>query len=435
MRGRSAAIWVLYKGFFDAVPGQRGLLAIGLSSMALGHVRQGSGDAALFILAGIAFMAGFTLLFAGPHFRQLAGFRRHRLLPQFRSRLVIGYLGALVTLSLFVLAGLALLGPQASPAWARWLAAPAGWIALAVLGLVLIVSFIGFLPGPLRYVVGALTVVGAANAAWLGTVPVERLLQGIVGLSTLGTAAFVYWVGIVETPVFYRRQSVSLSKYLPGWNASFEERGVTAVGSLLLGMPDGTASRTVRAASGALLLPLAMAGAVAMTSRYSAAQIFGNPLFMLVGLMTAVMLQAHFAFTVAARRRFIWLRVGGSRPSIDQAARQVLARERRLSGLCFGVWAIPVIAWLPGTAVWLLGVGALLWTLMLVLEQALLTSTAPLGRRAEFYALLLMVGLIVAVIAVAKVGGAPEALWWGVAAMLGLYSALRLGARARAGAA
>ena len=142
------SIWVLYKSFFQAVPGQKGLLAIGFLLMALGYLQHGSSHATLFVMAGTAFATGFTLLFAGPHFRQLASFRRHRLLPDFRKQLITSYLLALASLSLFALLGLVLL-ENAVPQL-RLNGVSTGIVWLSLFGVVLVVSFMGFLPRHLR---------------------------------------------------------------------------------------------------------------------------------------------------------------------------------------------------------------------------------------------------------------------------------------------
>lgn len=425
MKMITSSIWVLYKSFFDAVPGQKGLLAIGFLLMALGYFQQESNHAEFFISAGAAFLTGFTLLFAGPHFRQLASFRRHRLLPDFRKHLIISYLMALASLSLFLLLGLTLLEKQNVVQLIQLENISIGIIWLSLFSVILITSLLGFLPGYLRYSVWLLLIICVANIQQFSAAPLELLLA-IIGISLVGLCCFIYFLGIIKKPIFYTKKAVSLSKYLPGLNGDFQEHGVTAVGSILLGMSDGNASRFSRAFFTAFLLPIALACAALLTDRYSAEQLFQNPLFLFISLMTGVMIQIHFSFTVSARRRFIWLRIGGSRQQINQVAQKVLARERWIMVFCYGLWCVPVITFLPKTAVWLLGVSTLLWSMMLFLEQMILNIRAQLTRRAEFYMLLSFIGMVMSFIALAHIHQQPWILWFGVAVMLSLYLALKL---------
>ncbi|GGY81025.1 hypothetical protein GCM10011613_27600 [Cellvibrio zantedeschiae] len=142
--------------------------------------------------------------------------------------------------------------------------------------------------------------------------------------------------------------------------------------------------------------------------------------------MTGVMVQIHFAFSVRAKKRFIWLRVGGSRAQINQIAQKVLARERWAMAFCFALWCVPVVSLYPITALWLLGVSTLLWFMMLFLEQIILTLKGQLTQRAAFYVLLIFMGIVVSVIALANVHRQPLILWFGVAAIFSLYSARKL---------
>ena len=423
------SIWVLYKSFFQAVPGQKGLLAIGFLLMALGYLQHGSSHATLFVMAGTAFATGFTLLFAGPHFRQLASFRRHRLLPDFRKQLITSYLLALASLSLFALLGLVLL-ENAVPQL-RLNGVSTGIVWLSLFGVVLVVSFMGFLPRHLRYPTWLLVVVGALNLQHIGLVPIELLLSSSIGIAMVSLGCFLYFVGIARKPIFYSKRAVSVSKYLPGLNGGFQERGVTAVGSILLGISDGNVSRFLRTFSAAFLLPMALACATLLTGKQSAEQLFKNPLFLLMGLMTGVLMQIHFAFAVSARRRFIWLRIGGSRQKINQVAQRVLARERWAMVFCYALWCAPVISLYPNTAVWLLGVSTLLWCMLLLLEQLILTLKDQRTQRAEFYMLLVFIGIVIGIIAVANVHRQPGTLWLGVAGMFSLYSVLKLNLKAK----
>ncbi len=426
MKTIANSIWVLYKSFFDTVPGQKGLLAIGFLLMALGYFQQESNHAEFFITAGAAFVTGFTLLFAGPHFRQLASLRRHRLLPNFRKHLIISYLMALTSLSVFLLLGLILLEKQ-NPVKLIQLEKISenisiGIMWLSLLSVVLITSLLGFLPGYLRYPTWLLIIICAVNHQQLSATPIELLLSAIIGIAMVGLGCFIYFLGIVNKPIFYTKKAISLSKYLPGLYGSFQERGVTAVGSILLGMSDGNISRFYRAFFTAFLFPIALACSVLLTGKHSAEPFFQNPQFIFISLITGVMVQIHFAFTVRAKKRFIWLRIGGSRQQINQVAQKVLARERWAMALCFGLWCAPIITLYPKTAVWLLGVSTLLWFMMLLFEQIILTLKTQLTRRAEFYLLLIFVGIVVSIIALASVHRQPEILWFGVAAMLSLYS-------------
>lgn len=369
MKTITGSIWVLYKSFFDVVPGQKGLLAIGVLLMALGYFQQESNHAELFISAGTAFVAGFTLLFAGPHFRQLASFRRHRLLPDFRQQLIISYLVALVSLSIFALIGLMQFEKQnvIQLTQLEKISIEIKWLSL--FSVILITSLFGFLPGRFRYSLALLLIIGVANSHEFKSIPIEWLLSAIIGIALLGLCCFIYFLGIAKKPIFYTKRAVSISKYLPGLNGNFQERGVTAVGSILLGMSDGNASRFFRAFFTVFLFPVVLACSVLLTGKNSAEQFFQNPLFMFVSLMTGVMVQIHFAFTVSARRRFIWLRIGGNQQQINQIAQKVLARERWVMVFCYSFWCIPVIALYPKTAVWLLGVGTLLWSVMVFLSK------------------------------------------------------------------
>jgi hypothetical protein len=420
------SIWVLYKSFFDAVPGQKGLLAIGFLLMVSGYFQQGSNHAELFITAGAAFLTGFTLLFAGPHFRQLASLRRHRLLPDFRKHLIISYLMALASLSIFALIGLILLEKQKVVQLIQLenISICIKWLSLS--SLLLIISFFGFLPGYLRYTLWLLLISCVANAQQFSVAPIEVLLSVIIGIAIAGLCCFIYFLGIIKKPIFYTKKAVSLSKYLPGLNGSFQERGVTAVGSILLDMSDGNSSRFIRAFFTVFLVPITFACSVLLTGKHSAEQFFQNPLFIFISLMTGVMVQIHFAFTVRAKKRFIWLRIGGSLQHINKVAQKVLARERWVMFFCFGLWCAPVITLYPKTAVWLLGVSTLLWFMMLFLEQIILSLKGQLTRRAEFYTLLIFMGAVVSIIAVSNVHRQPWILWVGVVAILSLHSALKL---------
>src|SRR5690606_8108607 len=160
-------------------------------------------------------------------------------------------------------------------------------------------------------------------------------------------------------------------------------------------------------------------------------QTCARPIFILMGLMVGVLIQIHFAFTVGARRRFIWLRVGGNRQQINHVAQKVLAKERWFMVFCYGLWCAPVIAFFPKTAVWLLGVSTLLWFMMLLLEQIILTLKTQLTQRAEFYMLLIFIGMVIGIIASAHVHQQPWMLWFGVAVILSLYSALKLTLKAK----
>lgn len=426
-----SSIWVLYKNFFDAVPGQKGLLAIGFLLMALGYFQLGSSNAELFIMAGTAFVSGFTLLFAGPQFRKLASFRRHRLLPNFRMLLIISYLMTLISLSLLILIGLHFLNQKKLVQLIQLNDISTVTIYLSILSLVLIVSLFGFLPGYLRYPFWLLLIIGVVKFQNINHLPVEILLLSIIGIAMIGLSCFMYFVGIIKKPILYSKQTVSLSKYLPGLNGSFQEKGVTAVGSILLGMSDGNTSRFFRAFFTVFLLPIALACAALLTNKYSAEQFFQNPLFLFISLMTAVMIQIHFAFAVSARRRFIWLRVGGSRQQINQVAQKVLARERWSMVFCFGLWCVPVLIFYPKVVVWLLGVSTLLWFMMLFLEQIILTLKAQLTRRAEFYLLLSFIGMVMSIIALAHIHQQPWILWFGAMAIISLYLAQKLTLKAK----
>ena len=420
------SIWVLYKSFFDAVPGQKGLLAIGFLLMALGYFQLGLSNAELPIMAGTAFVMAFTLLFAGPHFRQLASFRRHRLLPDFRKHLIISYLMALASLSIFALIGLILLEKQTVIQLTQLenISLEIKWLSL--FSVILITSLFGFLPRHFRYPLALLLFICVANNQQFSAVPIELLLLTIIGMAMVGLCCFIYFLGIIKKPIFYTKKTVALAKYLPGLNGSFQEHGVTAVGSILLGMSDGNGSRFFRAFFTAFLFPVALACSVLLTGKHSAEQFFQNSLFIFISLMTGVMVQIHFAFTVRAKKRFIWLRIGGSRQQINQVAQKVLARERWAMALCFALWCAPAITLYPKAAAWLLGVSTLLWFMMLFLEQIILSLKGQLTRRAEFYMLLIFMGIVVSIIAVANVHGQPWILWLGVAAILSLYSAQKL---------
>lgn len=422
----TSSTWVLYKSFFDAVPGQKGLLGVGFLLMVLGYFQSGSNHAELFVMAGTAFATGFTLMFAGPHFRQLASVRKHRLLPNFRNHLIVSYLMALVSLSLFSLVGFTLLEQQNAVQLMPLRSISAGIIWLFILSMLLITSLYGFLPGHLRYATWLLLIIAVVNAQQFRAVPIEFLLLFIIGIAMAGLCCFIYFMGIIKQPIFYTKKAVSLTKYSPGLSGNFEGRGVTAVGSILLGMSDGSRSRFFRAFFTAFLLPVALMGVALLTHKYSVERFFQNPQFMLMGLMTGVFLQIHFAYTVSARRRFIWLRIGGSRQHINQVAQKVLARERWVMVFCFGLWSIPVIALFPKTAAWLLGISTLLWFMVLLLEQLILNVKGQLTRRVEFYMLLIFLGVVMSIIALANVHGRPEILWCGVAVMFSLCSALKL---------
>jgi len=425
MRMITRSIWVLYKSFFDVIPGQKGLLAIGLSLMALGYFQNKSNHAEFFIAAGIAFVAGFTLLFAGPHFRQLASFRKHRLLPDFKKHLIISYLMTLASVSLLVFIGLMLLDKQ-NPLLIQSEHISMGIKGLLIFSVILITSFLGFLPGYLRYPLWLLIIIGVVNIQQLRALPIELLLFSIIGIAMIGFCCFLYFIGMIKKPIFYTKQTVSLSKYLPGLNGNFQERGVTAVGSILLGMSDGNSSRFIRAFFTAFLFPIALACAVLLTGKHSAEQFFQNPLFIFISLITGVIVQIHFAFIVSARRRFIWLRIGGDHKQINHVAQKVLARERWIMFFCFGLWCVPVIAIFPKTAAWLLGVSTLLWFMMLLLEKIILTIKSQLDRRFEFYMLLIFIGVIVSIIALSNIHQQSWILWWGVAVMFSLYSVLKI---------
>lgn len=431
------SIWVLYKSFFDAVPGQKGILAIGCLQIVLGYFQQGSMHAELFITAGTAFITGFTLIFAGPHFRQLASLRRHRLLPNFRKHLIISYLMVLTSLSIFLLLGLTLIEKQnlvqLSQLGKISVNIPTGIIWLTLLSVILITSLLGFLPGYLRYPVWLLIIICVVNIQQFSAVPIELLLSAIIGIAIVGLGCFIYFLGIIKKPIFYTKKAVSLTKYLPGLHGSFQERGVTAVGSILLGMSDGNISRFYRAFFTAFLFPIALVCSVLLTGKHSAEQFFQNPLFIFISLITGIMVQIHFAFTVRAKKRFIWLRIGGSRQQINRVAQKVLARERWAMALGFGLWCIPVITLYPKTAAWLLGVSTLLWSMMLLLEQIILTLNAQLTRRAEFYLLLIFVGMVVSIIALASIHQQPQILWFGIATIVFIYSTLTLSLKAKYG--
>ena len=425
MKTSASSIWVLYKSFFDTVPGQKGLLAIGLSLMALGYLQQSSNQAEFFISAGTAFFTGFTLIFAGPHFRQLASFRRHRLLPDFRKHLIISYLLALVSLSLFALVGLTLLDKQNPVPLMQIEHISTGTIWLSIFSAALIVSLFGFLPGYLRYPIWLLLIIGVVNLQSFRALPLEPLLFATMGIGLVGLCCFVYFIGTIKKSIVYTRKAISISKYLPGLNGSFHERGVTAVGSILLGMSDGNSSRCLRAVFTAFLLPVALACSVLLAGKHSAEQFFQTPLFIFISLITGAMVQIHFAFTVGARKRFIWLRTGGNRQHINNIAQKVLAKERWFMALFFGLWCIPVIAIFPTTAAWILGVSTLLWSMMLLLEHLILTVKRQLPRRVEFYLLLLFIGIIMGFIASAHIHQQPEILWLGFAVIFSLYGGMR----------
>lgn len=425
------SIWVMYKSFFNAVPGQKGLLGIGCLLIALSFLQQDANHAQLSVMAGTAFVTGFTLLFAGPHFRQLISFRRHRLLPGFKKYLIISYLLVLVSLSLFVVIGLTLLERHNSILPAQLENLATGFLWLSILSAILITSLFGFVSRYLRYLVALLIVIGVVNIPQSIELPIKAILASMIGLSVISLCCFIYFTGISSNSIFYSKKAVSLSKYSPGLSGNFQERGVTAVGSILLGISDGHFSRFMRASFTTFLLPLALACAALLNDKHSVEQVFKNPLFILMGLMTATMLQIHFAFRVAARRRFIWLRVGGGHQHINQLAQTVLAKERWAMIIYFGLWSIPVIALHPTTSVWLLGVGSLLWFMMLVLERLILTVRVQLSPRAEFYWLLVFVGLVVSFIAVANVQGTPRLIWWGAVTLLCLYLALGLRGKAQ----
>ena len=414
--------WVLYKGFFNAVPGQRGLIAIGLLLMALGYMQSGTHHAELFTMAGTAFVAGFTLLFAGPHFRQLASFRRHALIPHFRKHLIISYLLALISLSLFTLIGITLLDNQNPTLLPSLGNIPTGLLSLSLSATVIIISLFGFLPGYLRYPAWLLLIVGTINISTLGEVPLRLFLYTVIGVSITSLFCFMYFMLNINNPNFYNKKAISLTKYLPGLNGSFQERGVTAIGSILLGISDGNSSRFIRALFTVFLLPVALACTALLTEKYSAEQLFQNPLFILMGLIMGALLQIHFAFSVGTRKRFIWLRAGGNRQQINTVAQKVLARERWVMALCFGLWCIPAVVIFPSTAVWLLGVAMLLWIMILLLEHIILTLKHQLSQRAEFYMLLMFIGIVIGFIASAHVHQQPTILWWGVATLFLFYA-------------
>lgn len=426
MKMITSSIWVLYKHFFDAVPGQKGLLAIGLLLMALGYFQQELHHAELFITAGAAFVTGFTLIFAGPHFRQLASFRKHRLLPNFRMLLIVSYLLALASLSLFLFVGLMLLELHNPVQLMQLEGISTGMIWLSIFSAILIASLFGFLPRHFRYPLALLIFICVVNIQQLSAVPVELLLSAIIGIAMAGLCCFIYFFGINKKPIFYTKKSVSLSKYLPGLNGGFQERGVTAVGSILLGMSDGNSSRFLRAFFTGFLFPMVLACSVLLTSKNSAEQLLQNPLFLFISLITVVMLQIHFAFTVKSRKRFIWLRIGDSHQKINKVAQKVLARERWVMVFCYGLWCAPVLILYPKVAAWLLGVSTLLWFMMLLLEQIILTLKTQLTQRAEFYMLLSFIGIVVSIIATAHVHRQPWILWFGVVAVFSLYAALKL---------
>jgi hypothetical protein len=290
----------------------------------------------------------------------------------------------------------------------------------------LITSFFGFLPGKLRYPIWLLVIICVVNIPKSSPLSVELILSAIIVISMVGLGCFIYFLGIIKKPIFYTKKAVSLSKYLPGLNGGFQQQGVTAVGSILLGMSDGNVSRFIRAFFTAFVLPVALACVVLVTGKHSAEQYFQNPLFIFISLMTGVMVQIHFAFMVRAKRRCIWLRIGDSRQHINQVAQKVLARERWAMAFCFGLWGAPVITIFPKTAAWLLGVSTLLWFMMLLLEQIILTLKIQLTRRAEFYMLLIFMGMVVSIIALANVHQQPQILWLGVLAIVSLYSLLEI---------
>jgi|GEM_PF-876114 len=420
------SIWVLYKSFFDTVPGQKGLLAIGFLLMVLGCIQQETRHAELSITAGAAFLTAFTLLFAGPHFRQLASLRRHRLLPNFRKHLITSYLMALASLSLFLLVGLMLLEKQHTTPLIQLENMSTVIIWLSLLGLIFITSLLGFLPGYLRYPVWLLLIFGVANVQHFNTISIEFLLSVIIGIAITALFCFIYFFGIINKPILYTKRTISLSKYLPGLNGDFQDRSVTAVGSILLGMSDSNSSRFLRAFFTTFFIPMAFTCSVLLTGKYSAEQHFKNPLFLLISLMTGVMVQIHFAFTVSAKRRFIWLRIGGNRQQINQLAQKILAKERWTMAFCYALWCVPVVALYPPTTSWLLGVSTFLWFMMLLLEQIILGLKVQLSRRAEFYMLLIFMGAVIGVIALANVHQQPGILWCGVAVMLVLYLAQKL---------
>lgn len=296
---------------------------------------------------------------------------------------------------------------------------------LSLFSLLLITNFFGFLPGYLRYPLWLLLIICVANSQQFNAASIELLLSAIIGMAKVGLCCFIYFLGIIKKPIFYTKKAVSLSKYLPGLNGSFQQRGVTAVGSILLGMSDGKTSRFIRAFFTVFLVPVVLACSVLLTGKQSVEQVFQNPQIVFISLMTGVMVQIHFAFTVRAKKRFIWLRIGGSRQHINQVAQKVLAKERWAMALCFALWWGPVISLYPKTAIWLLGVGTLLWFTILLLEQIILSLKVQLTQRTEFYLLLIFVGIVVSFIALANVHQQPRILWFGVAVSLCLLQKLR----------
>lgn len=423
MKQKITACWVLYKSFFDAVPGQKVALSLGILLWLLAYIEQDEIRNSLFTLSGTFFMVAFTLVFAGPHFRKLASFKKHKLLPQFKGLLITSYLAVLLSLTTFTAVGVLLLQKHS---FASLNSIPTDFIIPSVASVIFLVSLVGFLSRYYRLVFLALVLMSIAKKDWIAQQPITHLLLAIHCIAVLGLIYFFYAMRKNYTQQFYTKQPVSIAKYTPGLNGRFDQAGVTPAGSILLGLSDGYKSRFTRAFFTAFLLPVGLLTTIAIFTNGLPSDLFTTKPVLLFGLATAMGLHLHLIFTAISRRRSLWLRVGGGKKQINRVIQSVLAKERWTMAFCFLLWCLPLLTLYPQTLLWVLGGSLLIWFMLLFIEQLLLSLKQPLSQSAEFFLMLFCLGLLAALYLLSVMTQQPLILWWGMAVLLAGYGILNV---------
>lgn len=423
MKQTGTAIWVLYKSFFNAVPGQSVLFCIGLAVVFLGYQQNDSQKGLLLTLAGVAFLVGFPLSFAGPHFRQLASLKKHQVLPRFKEILISSYFAVLFSLAALLFFSYLLICTNPSVVTPP---IPHTVVALSCLSVIAITSLTGFLTHYFRFGFWLMLIGGVTQKEWLIQQHVTHLLFALIGIALCGVLYFIIRMIRSDSLQFYTKKPLSFSKYTPGLSGNFSQTGVTALGSVLLGMSDGHSSRMARAFFTGCVIPNLLFVVVLGIGHASNAQAFSDPKLLLIALTTAFALSIHHTFSAHKNKRFIWLRVDGNKQTINQLILGVLAKERWSTALCVLMWAIPVSVIYPPAMGWLLGLCILLWFTLLLIEQLIFLFDKHLTHEFKFYSLIGLLGLLVGIIASAHVSQEFNNLWWGSATFATLVGLLRL---------
>lgn len=325
-----AAVWVLLRAYFTAVPGMVWFNVVGIAALG-GALTNSNPDAQrAFIGAAAFFLIAFPALFAGNRFRWLASRRTHLLLPGFARFTLASTL--LLFVYLAALAGLLAIFSGMLPA------ATAAAVAFAAVSAVF---FFGFVPALPRFLLGS-ALVGVVAGRGLGEMP---------DAATLFVAAVVAWFvfGAWVTRRITRRESFKVAA--PDWNlplamhAPWAQGIGTAEGTLLLGTGDAWSARLARAAFGVLLIPAVLFGAFVLIGGVDPGLVLDRPAMLFLGLAYPLGFQAHLATRMADRRPVVWLRVDGGRDAVRRLVVKVAGAEIvSLTARCWrlldsGCWA------------------------------------------------------------------------------------------------